>query len=383
MATYYSGWVGGDDWRIRVDVDASSPAMSTTGTVSVHVACENRYMTYSAGAQVSISCAGQTRTVTTSGVHGAGTYWAATQTFTVGRGHGTTGVGISVAMSAPSSATAAYRAGTSMTCSISLDAVTHNVISYDGNGGTANGATTQTTTKWYGEHYYVPTYAMARDGYSFLGWAESSTATSATKRAGDEETRDQALTFWAVWKRSYLPPTIGSLTAARSDSAGNALDEGTYARVVCEWAVDTTVSAANAVSKVTCAWRKLGDSTWSDEVELTAGGTTSGSATGVVGTMDEGYAYDVRVTVTDPGGSAVATTVVGPTRCLLDLLKGGRGIAIGKYATEEGLDVAMAMRCYGVPMLPVLYYESKPAESALPVKPCLVAVKGGGLYLAE
>ena len=41
----------------------------------------------------------------------------------------------------------------------------------------------------------------------------------------------------------------------------------------------------------------------------------------------------------------------------------------------------MAMSWSGVPMLPVLYYESKPDESAVPTKPCMVATPDGGLWL--
>lgn len=382
MTTFYSGWVGGDDWRIRADVDTSSPTMSTTGTVTIHVACENRYMTYSAGCSVTITCAGQSRTVTTAGVHGAGTYWADAQTFTVGRGHGTTGVSCSVAMSAPSSAATAYRNGTSTGFGVSLDAVTHNQFTYDAQGGTVNGGATWANTKWYGEHYYVPTLTMARDGHAFRGWSRTKGG-SATLWAGSEITDDAALTLYAVWERSYIAPTISDLVATRSDSAGTAMNEGTYAKVSCAWSVDTTVTSGNQVSKVTVATRRSGDSAWGDEVAITAGGTTSGTATGVVGTFDAGHAYDVRVTVADAGGKAFAYTAVTPSFVTMDLKAGGHGVAFGVMATQDGVDVAMPLYSYGQAALPVLYYVSKPAESALPVKPCLVVVKGGAVYLAE
>lgn len=150
-----------------------------------------------------------------------------------------------------------------------------------------------------------------------------------------------------MWNRRYIPPAIGKLTATRSDSAGTALDTGTYAKVTCEWSVDTTLKSDNAVSSVTVAARKRADTEWGSEVALTAGGTTSGTATGVVGTFDVGYAYDLRVTVTDPGGAATQTTVITPTFFTIDVLKGGRGIAFGKAATGEGIDVAMDVRLGG------------------------------------
>lgn len=382
MATFYSGWVAGDDWRIRADVDTSSPGMSTTGTVTIHVACENRYMTYSAGCSVTITCAGQTRTVTTAGVHGAGTYWAGAQTFTVGRGHGATGVSCSVAMSAPNSATGAYRAGISTGFSVSLDGVTHNVITFDGHGGTVNGSPSLTADKWYGEHFYIPTYDLARDGYGFTGWSRDADGSPALW-PGSEITEDATITVYACWRKSYISPTVAAPTVARSDSAGTAMDDGTYAKISCVWSVDTTVTSGNAAKSVTVATRRRGESAWGDEVALTAGGTTSGTATGVVGTFDTGYAYDVRVTVTDAGGSSVAYGTVTPTFMTMDLKRGGTGVAFGAMATQDGFDVSMPLYSYGQAALPVLYYESKPAEPALPVKPCLVVVKGGAVYLAE
>ena len=103
----------------------------------------------------------------------------------------------------------------------------------------------------------------------------------------------------------------------------------------------------------------------------------------MVGTFDVGYAYDLRVTVTDPGGNATQTTVVTPSFFTMDFLKGGKGIAFGKAATAEGLDISMPMLYQGVTMLPVLYYKTKPSESEVPVKPCLVVTPDAGMWLVS
>lgn len=376
-----SGWVSGD-WYITLDWSVKYPSGSTA-QITTRVDVVNKYASVSSGASITTTVNGSSQTQTIAPVSGAGTKRGANLTWTVPRGTSDHSVSISARATMPGAYVAAYRNGTSCSASAAITATEHHTFTYDANGGTVNGGTTWQNTKWYGSHYYIPTLTMVRSGYEFLGWAESSTATAATKHAGDEETRDQAITWYAVWKTSYVAPTIGTLTATRSDSAGNALDSGTYATVSCQWSVDTTISPSNVVSSVTVAWRRRGDSTWSDEVTLTAGGTSSGTATGVVGTFDTSYAYDLRATVSDSGGSATQTTVVTPTFYLLDLLKGGRGLAIGKAATSEGLDVGMAMSYEGVSMLPVLYYATKPDESAVPTKPCLVVVKGGSVYLVE
>ena len=351
MATVYSGWVGGDDWQIRLDYSISN-INGNTARITCTSSINNRYASVSSGAVVRTTVNGSTYQQTISPISGSGVKWGAQHSWDVHRNHDNTNYGINVTATMPGSSLSSYRGGTSLNTSVTASAADHHTFTYNANGGTVNGSGTYSNTKWYGEHYYIPSLTMARDGYDFLGWAESSSATSASKHPGDEETRDQNLTFYAVWKRRYIPPAIGKLTATRSDSAGMALDTGTYAKVTCEWSVDTTLKSDNAVSSVTVAARKRGDTEWGSEVALTAGGTTSGTATGVVGTFDVGYAYDLRVTVTDPGGNATQTTVVTPSFFTMDFLEGGRGIAFGKAATAEGVDFGIGLRKDGLPYFP-------------------------------
>lgn len=346
-----SGWVATDDWQIILDWSVKY----TSGNTAQIVTCayvNNQYARGSGSYNFVTTVNGSSRSQSISPVTGAGTRSCGNLYWDVPRGTSDHSVGISLRCTIPTASVASYRNGTSCSASVGISATVHNTFTYNANGGTVNGGSTWSNTKWYGSHYYIPTLTMVRSGYDFLGWAESSSATSATKHPGDEETRDQALTFYAVWKRRYIPPAIGKLTATRADSAGTALDTGTYAKVTCEWSVDTTLKSDNAVSSVTVAARKRGDTEWGSEVALTAGGTTSGTATGVVGTFDVGYAYDLRVTVTDPGGSATQTTVVTPSFFTMDVLKRGRGIAFGKAATQEGVDFGMGLLRDGLPYLP-------------------------------
>lgn len=346
MAAVSSGWVGGGDWQIRLDYSIAN-VNGDTARISCTSSINNRHASVNSGAVVRTTVNGSTYQQTIAPVKGAGIKLGAAHTWDVHRAHSNQNYNINVTATMPGSTLSAYRGGTFLNASVTAGAAESHTFTYNANGGTVNGSGTYSNTKWYGEHYYIPTLTMARDGYDFLGWAESSSATSATKHAGDEETRDQNLTFYAVWKRRYIPPAIDKLAATRSDSAGTALDTGTYAKVTCEWSVDTTLNADNAVSSVTVAARKRGDTEWGSEVALTAGGTTSGTATGVVGTFGVGYAYDLRVTVTDPGGAATQTTIITPTFFTIDVLKGGKGIAFGKAATTEGIDVAMDVRLGG------------------------------------
>ena len=346
-----SGWVATDDWQIILDWSVKY----TSGNTAQIVTCayvNNQYARGSGSYNFVTTVNGSSRSQSISPVSGVGTRSCGNLYWDVPRGTSDHIVGISLRCTIPTASVVSYRNGTSCSASVGISATVHNTFTYNANGGTVNGGSTWSNTKWYGSHYYIPTLTMARDGYDFLGWAESASATAPTKHAGDEETRDQNLAFYAVWKRRYVPPAIGKLTATRSDSSGTALDTGTYAKVTCEWSVDTTLKSDNAVSSVTVAARKRGDTEWGSEVTLTAGGTTSGTATGVVGTFDVGYAYDLRVTVTDPGGTATQTTVVTPSFFTMDFLKGGKGIAFGKAATDEGVDFGMGLRKDGLPYLP-------------------------------
>lgn len=380
MATVYSGWVATDDWRIRLDVSVSS-VDGDTSRVTTQASIVNAYASVNSGASVTTTVDGSSYTQTIAPVNGAGTKWGSTRAWDVQKNYSARSISVSARATMPGSTVSSYRGGTSVSTSVTIPGVDTHVMTFDANGGTVDGSATKQVTKYYGTRYYVASFKMARDRYDFLNWNTARDGSGTTYRTGDEIPGDNTLTVYAQWMLRYVPPTIGALAAYRSDSAGNALDEGTYASVSCQWAVDTTLDAFNAVSSVTAAYRRRGEATWSAEVALAAGGTTSGTATGVVGTFDTAYAYDLRVTVADPGGSSSQTTVVTPTFYTVDLLKGGRGIAIGKAATAEGLDVGMPMSYGGVPMLPVLYYSSRPDESAVPTKPCMVATPDGGLWI--
>lgn len=70
-------------------------------------------------------------------------------------------------------------------------------ISYNANGGSgAPGSQTKT----HGVTLTLSSTKPTRDGYEFLGWATSSTATSATYSAGGSYTNNAAATLYAVWK---------------------------------------------------------------------------------------------------------------------------------------------------------------------------------------
>ena len=78
---------------------------------------------------------------------------------------------------------------------VNWNSITYTV-SYDANGGTGAPAN---QTKIHGTDLVLFATIPTRTGYTFLGWSEESTATSATYNPGDTYTSDANLTLYAVW----------------------------------------------------------------------------------------------------------------------------------------------------------------------------------------
>ena len=87
--------------------------------------------------------------------------------------------------------------------SINVNAVQNTyTITFNANGGNfEDSSTTYSEAVTVGTNYSLPT-APTKDGYSFLGWAESSSATEATWTA-EEQTANKVTTWYAVWVQVY------------------------------------------------------------------------------------------------------------------------------------------------------------------------------------
>lgn len=84
-----------------------------------------------------------------------------------------------------------------VTLSVSVPSWTSYTISYNANGG--SGAPGN-QTKWKDQALALSSTKPTRNGYSFLGWSTSSTATTATYSAGGSYTANAGATLYAVWK---------------------------------------------------------------------------------------------------------------------------------------------------------------------------------------
>lgn len=202
------------------------------------------------------------------------------------------------------------------------------VVAYNANGGSL-GSVPTSQTKTYNIPLTLPTEKPTRANYTFLGWSTSSTATTATYKAGVSYTANAGTTLYAVWQLSYKKPRITSMSVTRTDSSGATSDSGTCARVKFSWACDKTVSS------ITLSWTPA------------ISGTTSAtiSASGMSGSVDEiisvvafdaDTTYYISAKVTDSGGNTTVTKPLIGTKFVIDLLKGGNGISFGKSADMYG-----------------------------------------------
>lgn len=234
----------------------------------------------------------------------------------------------------------AYASGASYTAnaSVTLYAVWKAntwTISYNANGGSgAPGAQTKT----YGVTLKLSSTRPTRTNYNFLGWATSSTATSAQYQPGGSFTANATTTLYAVWQLAYVAPRITNLAANRCNSAGTYTEDGTYAKIIFNWATDRSI-AAGAV-KIVC-----------NGTTYTASGTsgTSGSVSHVVGAgaLSTENSYTVTVTVTDSGGSSTSATTVAPLNYIMDFSLQG-GIGVGRPAPNTPhLDVSVPLTPFG------------------------------------
>lgn len=114
-------------------------------------------------------------------------------------------------------------------------------VSYDANGGQNAPAAQQ---KQAGTALKLTADVPTRDGYKFLGWAESSSASSAAYQPGGSYTRDAALKLYAVWQKvnatgKYIVPDVVNMSLPEAalllrlsglipDFVGNAAEEDKF-----------------------------------------------------------------------------------------------------------------------------------------------------------
>ncbi len=103
-------------------------------------------------------------------------------------------------------------------CSICYPTFT---ITYNANGGTGEPAS---QTKTNGKALTLSSTKPTRQGYTFLGWATSSGASSAQYNPGSSFTTDANTTLYAVWRKNAVPTgaqiVVGNVTGKPGNTVG-------------------------------------------------------------------------------------------------------------------------------------------------------------------
>ena len=204
-------------------------------------------------------------------------------------------------------------------------------VSYNANGG--SGAPSS-QTKTYGKTLTLSSTVPTRTNYNFVGWATSSTATTASYQAGGSYTKNSAATLYAVWELAYSKPRITNISVSRANTNGQLDDQGTRCKVIFSWATD------KAAPTITISYRQTTSTNWSD-VTLTAQNTSGTVEQILSATFSIDKSYEVKVTVADSVGSSYVTRTLSSGKFIIDFKAGGDGVAIGKAAENAGFDVDM------------------------------------------
>lgn len=231
---------------------------------------------------------------------------------------------------------ASYSANASVTLYAIWKANTYKVT-YNANGGSGAPAA---QTKTYGKALTLSSTKPTRTNYTFKGWGTSASATTVAYSAGATYSANAAITMYAIWELAYTKPRIVMGAVRRCTSDGTASDTGTYASVQFNWGCDKTVSS------VKIEWKLSSSSSWTNSATVSASGT-NGTVKQVIGAgaLSTDKTYDIRVTVTDSGGSSNDKATIRGTRFPFDALPNNEGVAFGKPAeNKEYADFAYKVR---------------------------------------
>ena len=221
---------------------------------------------------------------------------------------------------------------------LSLPKITRTfTVSYNANGGSGAPAS---QTKTYGVNLTLSSIIPTRAGYTFKGWAETSTGAVAYP-AGGTYSDNSAATLYAVWEVAGNIK-MGSYSAIRCDENGVAADEGTWGKFTCTYILSG--QELNEGSITTARYRASDVSTWTNisNTDISHGNhskpanipSLSVNVSCLISNISQDKSYLIELTVTDSyGNTAIASDYISQAFFTMDFLAGGKGIGIGTTAS--------------------------------------------------
>lgn len=211
---------------------------------------------------------------------------------------------------------------------ISIGAKPSHTVSYNANGG--SGAPGN-QTKWYGEVLILSSTKPTRPNYEFQGWAKSASG-RVEYQPGSKYGLDQNITFYAIWKQSFVPPTIADLSVDRCDASGNITNRGTHAKVSCSWSTSDTNDSSNQGQSLVVKITPTGGEASTDSNTISG---KSGTFSKVYPGISESSSYTVEVKVTDKHLSSIVSKSLPKSTYILDIRANGRGLGIGTTSSAD------------------------------------------------
>jgi len=180
-------------------------------------------------------------------------------------------------------------------------------VSYNANGG--SGAPSA-QTKYHDTTLTLSSTTPTRSGYIFAGWSTSSSATSATYKAGGSYTANASVTLYAVW--TTVTTTSGSFTYNITYQYGTFWSDGTVYTVV-----PYSISYNPVTNQSTVTFGQLTCRTWAssktettESIYITVTATDSGnSASSSTSTSDYRNSNNSGFGLTYPTPSPTSVTV--------------------------------------------------------------------------
>lgn len=182
----------------------------------------------------------------------------------------------------------------------------------------------------------IKSYSITGGGYSgsaatlTTGTLVNSGTYTFTATVTDSRGRTSAAKTVSISVAEYSPPSFSSYSTNRCNSGGTATDDGTYARGL----VNYTYSSCGGNNTVTRAtyYKRSTASSWTNANRSFNSGTAFTFGGGNISTE---YTYDIQYRLTDAFATITVTDTVSTASVVMDFLRGGKGVAIGKVAETQ------------------------------------------------
>lgn len=126
----------------------------------------------------------------------------------------------------------------------------------------------------------------------------------------------------------YSMPSLSCNMLKRCLSNGTVDDEGTY--IVGNYSFSCAPCGGNNTISAKIYTREVTEDAYVDKGSIASGSNT------IIGTYDIVYAYAVKVVATDAvGNSAVFASIIETSTAIIDIMKGGKGMALGMMSSKE------------------------------------------------